>query len=120
MPDTRPPETRPPVSRYRAARTMLSLAWEADRKGTVLSFGVLSLEALTGSLFALWLKLLIDGLHQADSGRLALAAGGMAASIAGATALSYAGNRVQATLRDRAKHLVGLRMLDLMGRTPTL
>jgi ATP-binding cassette, subfamily B, bacterial len=114
------PETRPPVSRYRAARTMLSFAWEADRQRTVLSFGVLGLEALTGSLFALWLKLLIDGMHQADSGRLTLAAAGMAASIAGATALSYAGNRVQATLQDRAKHLVRLRTLDLMGKTPTL
>jgi ATP-binding cassette subfamily B protein len=71
-------------------------------------------------LFALWLKLLIDGLHQTDSARLTLAAAGLAASLAGVTVLSYAGNRVEATLRDRAKHLVRLRTLDLMGKTPTL
>ncbi|MBM7785086.1 ABC transporter ATP-binding protein [Tenggerimyces flavus] len=107
------PETRPPVSRYRAARTMLSFAWAADRRRTILSFGLLGLEALAGSVFALWLKLLLDG-------QLGLGAVGMAASIGGVAALSYTGSRVQATLQDRAKHLVQLRMLDLMGRTPTL
>lgn len=114
------PKARPPVSRYRAAHTMLSFAWAADRKRTVLSFVLLSAQGLTASLFALWLKLLLDGLDQADTAQLTLGATGMAASIAGATALSYVGNRVQATLRDRAKHLVRFRMLDLMGRTPTL
>ncbi len=120
MPEPAPPETRPPVSRYRAAGTMVRFAWQADRARTVASFVLLSLEALTGSLFALWLKLLIDGLHQADSGSLTVGAAGLSASIAGVTALSYAANRVQATLRDRAQHLVRLRTLDLMGKTPTL
>lgn len=114
------PERPPPVSRRRAAATMLRIAWAADRRGSLLAFGLFGLQALAQSLFALWLKLLLDGLGAADTGRVALAAGGMAASIAGGTALSYAGTRVQVALRERAQHLIARRTIKLVGRTPTL
>jgi ATP-binding cassette, subfamily B, bacterial len=114
------PENVPPVSRRRAATTMLQFAWVADRKRSIMAFGLFGLQTLAQSLFALWLKLLVDGLQGSDAGKLAFATAGMAASIAGTTALSYAGNRVQTVLRERARYLVNRRMLELIGHTPTL
>lgn len=114
------PENVPPVSRRRAATTMLQFAWAADRKRSIMAFGMSGLQALAQSLFALWLKLLLDGLEDSDVGKLTFAVAGMAASIGCNVALSYAGNRVQTVLRERTRGLVNRRMLELIGHTPTL
>ncbi len=114
------PDHPSPVSRRRAAATMLLIAWAADRKRSVLAFGLFGLQALVQSLFALWLKLLLDGIQTTDTWKLTFAAAGMAASIAGSTALAYAGQRVQMALRERAHHLVERRLVELVGQTPTL
>ena len=109
-----------PANRRRAATTMLRIAWAADPQRSILAFGLFGLQALAQSLFALWLKLLLDGAQAGDAEKLIVAASGIAASIAGGAALSYAGQRVQAALRERAFHLVERRLLALVGRTPTL
>jgi ATP-binding cassette subfamily B protein len=108
------------ASRLRAASTMLRIAWAADPRRSVLAFGLFTLEALAHSLFAWWLKLLLDGAQSADATRVAFAAAGIAVSIAGSSALAYFGNRVRMMLAERAHHLVERRLVELVGRTPTL
>lgn len=108
------------ASRFHAAMTMLRIAWEADRRRSVLAFGLFTLRRIVDTLFALWLKLLLDGLQAADARDVRFAAAGMAASIVGATALAYAGDRVQRVLTERAHYLVERRLMELVGRTPTL
>lgn len=106
--------------RLRVLATMLRIAWAADRRGSVLAFVLFGLEALAQSLFACWLKLLLDGLNERSLASVTAAALGMAASIAGGTALSYAGSRVQQLLRERAHHFVERRLAEVVGRAPTL
>lgn len=108
------------ASRLRAAAVMLRVAWAADPWRTMLAFGLFTLEALAQALYALWLKLLLDGVQQAASGPVAIAATGIAVSIAGSSVLAYAGNRVRMLLAERAHHLVERHLIELVGRTPTL
>src|SRR5207302_6203671 len=72
------------------------------------------------SLFALWLKLLIDGIGAANGQEVTLAVLGVATSVVGGTALSFAGERFRLALTERAQHLVERRLIQLVGRTPTL
>jgi len=109
-----------PASRLRTVAVMLRIAWESDPWRTILAFGLFTLEALAQSLYALWLKLLLDGVQGADRGLVVLAATGIAASIAGSSVLAYAGDRVRLLLTERARHLIEQRLIDLVGRTPTL
>jgi ATP-binding cassette subfamily B protein len=99
---------------------VLAVAWEADRRRSILAFLLLGLQALTQSLFAWWLKLLIDGVQMRASSYEVAAAAGIATSIAGSAALSQVGGRVQAELRERAHQLVERRLVELVGTTPTL
>lgn len=109
-----------PVSRLRAAATMLRIAWEADPKRSGLAFGLLTVRRIADTLFALWLKLLLDGVQAADTSKVTLAAAGLVTSIVGSAALAYTGDRVQRKLTERAHHLLERRLLALVGRTPTL
>ncbi|MCE7983677.1 MAG: ABC transporter ATP-binding protein [Caldilinea sp. CFX5] len=113
---------KPPTqaSRARAAAVMLQIAWTADPGRTLLAFGLFTLEALTLALFAWWLKLLLDGVQMSSAGQVTLAATGIAASIIGSSLLSYAGNRVRMRLAEQAHHLVERRLMNMVGRTPTL
>lgn len=114
------PENLPPVSRRGAAVTMIKFGWAADHTGTVLAFLLFGSQAAAQSLFAYWLKLLLDGLRPLNLSELVLAAVGIAVSIVGSNALAYTASRVEATLRDRTQRLLNQRMLELIGRTPTL
>jgi ATP-binding cassette subfamily B protein len=109
-----------PTSRLRAGATMLRIAWEADPRRSVLAFVLLTLEALVGSSFALWLKFLVDGAQDTDTMKATLATTGMAVSLAGSTGLSYFGKRVRRVLTEQAQYLVERRLIELVGRTPTL
>jgi ATP-binding cassette, subfamily B, bacterial len=109
-----------PSSRLRAARTILGIAWHADRPRSVLAVVLFLLEALVLSLFGLWLKWLLDGVQNADTTRVTVAALGMAATVAGSTALTYFGKRTRDALTERAHHLVERRLIDLVAQTPTL
>ena len=71
-------------------------------------------------MFALWLKLLLDGIQFGDERRVIFAAMGMALSIVGSTGLSYFGNRVRQTLSERTQHLVERRLVELVAHAPTL
>lgn len=114
------PENLPPVSRKRAAVTMIKFSWAADHSGSVLAFILFGAQAAAQSLFAYWLKLILDGLHPLNVIELVVAAVGISISIVGSNALTYAAGRVGATLRDRSQRLLNQRMLELIGRTPTL
>ena len=114
------PDSPAPSGRLRAARTMLGIAWTADPQRSILAFGLFSLLALAQTLLAWWLKLLLDGLERADAEAVAFAVAGMAASVAAGSAAAYAGRRVEMVLTERAHHLVERRLVELVGRTPTL
>jgi ATP-binding cassette, subfamily B, bacterial len=104
----------------RTASVMLRLAWSADPRRAVLAFVLLGLQALLGSLFAWWLKLLLDALSPVDPDGIVLAASGIAASIAGGAVLNYTGQRVRMTLRETTRAEVDRLLIDLVGGAPTL
>ncbi|WP_051114279.1 ABC transporter ATP-binding protein [Actinopolymorpha alba] len=108
------------MSRIRALLLVLGFAWNADPWRSILAFAVFGVQALAQSLFAWWLKLIVDGVHAGDAYAVATGTGGIVVSVAGSAMLSYAGNRIQAVLRDRTTHLVHRRTLTLVARTPTL
>jgi ATP-binding cassette subfamily B protein len=99
---------------------MLSLAWAADPRRSILAFALLGLRRVVDTLFALWLKLLLDGIGAANGPAVTLAAIGLATSIVGGAALAFAGERVRLALTERAQHLVERRLVRLVGSTPTL
>ncbi|GAB3430144.1 ABC transporter ATP-binding protein [Flindersiella endophytica] len=109
-----------PVTRMRAALTVLRIAWTADRRRSVLVIVLGITQAVTESMFAYWLKLILDGIQLGDARLVSIGAVGVAVSIAGGSALRYATARVRAVLVERAHHGVQRRLLELVGATPTL
>ncbi|MGH3659450.1 MAG: ATP-binding cassette domain-containing protein, partial [Micromonosporaceae bacterium] len=99
---------------------MLRLAWTADPHRAVLAFVLLGSQALVASLFAWWLKLLLDALAPVDPDRIILATAGIAGSIAGGAVLNYTGQRVQLVLREATRTEVDRHLIDLVGGAPTL
>lgn len=114
------PENIPPISRRRVAGVMARLAWAADRRRSVFALALYMSQTLAESLFALWLKLLLDSIADHNATTTGVATAGIVGSIAGGAALSYGANRVQGALRDRVGHLIAVRTLKLVGHTPTL
>ena len=108
------------ASHWRAAAVMLRFAWTADPRQVLLAFGLFALEALVLTLFAFWLKQLLDGVQSGATGQVMGAAGGLAAAIAGSSLLAYSGNRVRTRLAEEAHHLLERRLMALVGQTPTL
>lgn len=108
------------VRRLRAARVIMSLAWRADRRRSVLAAVILILQALFTSLFAYWLKLLLDGVAAGDLTGASLAGTLLAMSIITGVGLDFAGHRVRQALNERAHHLIERRLLATVGHTPTL
>ncbi|HZC25603.1 MAG TPA: ABC transporter ATP-binding protein [Actinopolymorphaceae bacterium] len=109
-----------PASRLRAARVMLGFAWRADRRRSVLAFGIFTLQALVAAGFAWWLKVLLDGLADRNTTQTALAAISIGLSVAAGSALDYAGSRVRMALNERAQHLIERRLAETIGQVPTL
>lgn len=105
---------------WRATAVMLRFAWQADPRQALLAFGLFALETVALTLFAFWLKQLLDGIASGATEAVMLAAGGLAVAIAGGTLLAYSGNRVRMRLAERAHYLVERRLIALVGRTPTL
>src|SRR5262245_5520725 len=110
---------RPPTS-LRAARQMIAFAWRADRLRAALSAILVTVQALAGSLFALWLGLFVDGAIGHHHTETLLAGIAIALSIVAIAGVDYAGSRVRMTLSDRTYHLLERRLLALVGHTPTL
>ncbi len=113
-------DTVPPVSRRRAAAALIGLSWAADRRRTLLAAVLFGLQAVAQSLFAYWLKLVLDALATVDGGFLGLAAAGTATSISATVVLSLMSTRVEADLRDEVMLGVDRQTIDLIGHTPTL
>jgi ATP-binding cassette, subfamily B, bacterial len=117
------PAPGPPRPSLRAARRMLGLARAADRRLTTAALVLLVAQAAAVSLLALWLKLFVDSAISdgAGHGRTALLAGlAIAVCIAAVAAANDGSERVRMALTDQIRHLVDLRLLDLVGSTPTL
>lgn len=108
------------VSRLRAAVVLLRIAWSTDPARTLAAFVLLGAQAVTASLFAWWLKLLLDATHPPDTRVIVFAASGMAIAIAGTAVLNYTGQRVETVLRDRTLARVDERLIDLLSAAPTL
>jgi ATP-binding cassette subfamily B protein len=104
----------------RAARRMLGFAWAADRRLAIWTLVLLTLQAVAASLFSLWLRLFTDGAAAHHQSAVLLAGLAMAACIAIVAAVEYAGNRTRMTLGDKTQHLLDWRLLELVGRSPTL
>lgn len=111
---------RPRVSLLRAARLVLRFAWRADRGRAVLTGTLYALEAVLGSLFALWLKLLVDGVAARQTVPLVAGAGLVAVSVSASMGLDFAASRVRMILSERVHHLVERELMDAIGSTPTL
>ncbi|HEX4212613.1 MAG TPA: ABC transporter ATP-binding protein [Candidatus Dormibacteraeota bacterium] len=111
---------QPPASRLRAAVSMVRLAWSGDPRRSLIAVGLTGLQALVASLFALWLKLMIDGVQAHRTLELVLAAVAIALSIGVGAGLDFATSRVRVALNERVHHLVELRLLEAVARTPTL
>lgn len=101
-------------------RVMLTFAWAADRRRVILAFALLGLNALVASLFAWWLKLLLDAATAHDINKAVLAGIGISISIGGGAVLQYAGQRTQTILRQSTHALVDRRLIELVGGAPTL
>jgi ATP-binding cassette subfamily B protein len=108
------------VGRLRALRTMIAVAWQADRRRAVLTLVLFALQALLVSTFALWLKALLDGVADGDRVGAAFGAAGLVLSVVGGFALEQAATRVRTALNEQAHQLIERRLLELVGRTPTL
>ena len=109
-----------PRSRLVAARTMIGFAWRADQGRTLLTVALYALQAALAALFALWLKLLIDGVQAHRLAEAAPAAAMVAVSVAAGAGLDFAASRVRMGLNERVHHLVERRLIEAVGRTPTL
>jgi ATP-binding cassette, subfamily B, bacterial len=103
---------------------MLGFAWAADRRLAGAAFVLVAVQAATGSLLGLWLKLFVDSVTGGRNGRAAagaLEAGlAIALSITVVAAAESADSQVRIALLDRTKHLLDRRLLELVGATPTL
>jgi ATP-binding cassette, subfamily B, bacterial len=99
---------------------MAWFAWTADSRLAAWTLVLLTAEAVVASLFSLWLRVFADA-AAGDHHTAALLGGlAVAASIAGTAALDHAGNRTRMTLGDRTQFLLERRLLELVGRSPTL
>src|SRR5947209_11867496 len=97
-----------------AARDAMPAAWpallralqrgyRAEPRLLVVSFGLALLAALPDALFALWLKLLADGLITGNRRRLTAAVLGLGASAAATWFLRVTSDRTQRRFRDRLR-----------------
>jgi ATP-binding cassette, subfamily B, bacterial len=109
-----------PAASMRAARTMLGFAWAADRRLAALTFALLTAQAVVTSLFALWLRLFVNSAAGHRTGITVIAALALAFSIAAAAAADYAADRTRLTLGDKTQLLLDSRLLEFVGRSPTL
>jgi ATP-binding cassette subfamily B protein len=110
----------PPVSPLAAARAMLAIAWRADPVRAVVTAAAVALQAVFGSLFALWLALLVNGVQAHRSIEVVSATALVALSIAAAAGLDALANRLRAAFNDQVQHLVQRTLLETVARTPTL
>jgi ATP-binding cassette, subfamily B, bacterial len=109
-----------PAPSLRAARTMLGFARAADRRLAAWTFALLTAQAVVASLFGLWLRLFVDSATGHRNAITVVAALAIAFSIAAVAAADYAADRTRMTLGDKTQLLLDSRLLELVGRSPTL
>ncbi len=99
---------------------MLGFAWAADRRLAAWTFALLTVQAIVASLYGLWLRLFVDSAAGHRSAMTVAAALAIACSIAAVAAADYAADRTRMTLGDKTQLLLDSRLLELVGRSPTL
>jgi ATP-binding cassette, subfamily B, bacterial len=109
-----------PTASLRTAQRMLGFAWSADRTLAIWTLVLLSAQAAATALLSLWLRLFTNAAATHHDRATLTAALGIAISITATAAAGYAGNRTRMTLGDRTQHLLSSRLLDIVGRAPTL
>ncbi len=108
------------IGRVRAAHAILGLAWEADPRRALLTCALFALNALVTSLFALWLKLLVDAVRAGDARAVTAVAAAIGVSVAGGAAVGFVSSRARMTLNDRTRHVLDRRLMALVGGARTL
>jgi len=99
---------------------MLGFAWAADRRLAIWTFALLTTQAAAASLLGLWLRLFTDAAASHRHAGTVVAGLAIAASLTTMAAADYAADRTRLTLGDRTRHLLDRRLLELVGRSPTL
>jgi ATP-binding cassette, subfamily B, bacterial len=95
------PDDVPVPAALPAMLRALQRGYQAEPRLLVVSFGLALAAALPDALFALWLKLLADGLVGGDRRRLLVAAIGLGVSAAATWFLRVTSDRTQRRFRDR-------------------
>jgi ATP-binding cassette subfamily B protein len=96
----------------------LQLAYRAEPRLLVVSFAVLGLSWLPGSLGALWLKLLADGAVRHRVDLLVWGAGGWAVAVVAGWLMGTVGNRLQTRFRERATVVLEAHVARLHADVP--
>ncbi len=109
-----------PAPSLLAARRTLRFAWAADRRLACWTFALLTGQAVAASLAGLWLRAFADAAAARHYLPALLAGLAIALSLTIAAAVEYAGNRTRMSLSDRTQYLLNRRLLEIIGRSPTL
>jgi ATP-binding cassette subfamily B protein len=95
-------------------------AYRAEPRLVAASLAMVVLAALPDALFALWLKVLVDGVSAKRSGLVLGAALGLAASIVGGWCLRVLAGRVQRTFRMRVGVALEAHVAELQATIATI
>ncbi|MGD9996485.1 MAG: ABC transporter ATP-binding protein [Ilumatobacteraceae bacterium] len=99
------------------------IAGRAEPRLLSVALGLALLMMLPDALLALWLKLMVDGVVDADDGRrttIVLASLGLAVSVTGTWYLGVLSQRVQRRFRDRIAIVLEAHVAQLQASVPTI
>jgi ATP-binding cassette, subfamily B, bacterial len=105
---------------WRSLWRTFRLGYRAEPRLLALSLGLALLMMLPDALLALWLKLLVDGLADDDTGLIRTAAIGIGISVAATWFLSVLNERAGRRFRDRLAIALESHVADLQARVPTI
>ena len=95
----------------------LGLAYEAEPRLLLLSFGLTTTSWIPDALIAFWLKLLADGIVRRQPSAILIGAIAIPASVASGWLLRTVGGRLQIVFSRRATIALEARVADLQART---
>ncbi|WP_020579427.1 ABC transporter ATP-binding protein [Actinopolymorpha alba] len=104
-------------------RTLVYVVWTAfrsDRRIAVAALGLIPLAWLTGTVFAWWLKLLVDAALDHDRDAIVFAVAGLVISQVAGWASSAIGRRLNRTFREKAGATLETELIRRSAGTPTI
>jgi ATP-binding cassette subfamily B protein len=105
---------------WRNLRRLFAFAYGIDPFRSITQCVLSAIEYGTKSLFALWLKILANGLIAHDGHAVMLGAVATALTYATSEAANLLGLPMGETLRDKTQHAVDLRLMKLTGNLTTI